>query len=111
METVIVMTSETLGRDDDDLGRRLMVKFLQQLAAMPDKPHVVAFYNGGVKLLGQSSTLLEALAALEAAGTELVACGTCVDHFGLRGRLALGRVSDMREIVSTMTAADKVITV
>ncbi len=108
---MVAVSGEGMGRGDDDLGRRLMAKFFAQLVALGDKPHVVAFYNAGVKLLVRESPVLEALRSLDHDGVELIACGTCVHHFGLGDRLAVGRVSDMREIVASMQAADKVITV
>jgi selenium metabolism protein YedF len=110
-QTMVVLSGETLGRGDDDLGRRLIVKFFAQIAALGDKPHIVAFYNAGVKLLVRGSPLLDALRSLDHDGVELIACGTCVEHFGIREQLAVGRVSDMREIVTSMQASHKVITV
>ena len=107
---MVTITGEGLGRGDDDLGRRLMIKFVGQLATLPEALHVVAFYNAGVRLLVAGSPVVDALQALERAGTDLIACGTCVDHFGLRDQLAVGRISDMREIVSAMQAALKLIT-
>ncbi len=75
-ESMVVVTGEGLGRGDDELGRRLMIKFFGQLATLGDKPHVVAFYNAGVKLLVHGSPVLDALHALERDGVELIACGT-----------------------------------
>ena len=109
--TMVVVTGETLGRGDEELGRRLMVKFVAQLMALGNEPHVVAFYNAGVKLLVRGSPVVDALRALDRNGVELIACGTCVEHFAIRDELAAGRVSDMREIVASMQAAEKVITV
>ncbi len=109
-ETMVVVAGEGLGRGDEELGRRLMIKFLGQLVAQGEKPHVVGFYNAGVKLLAHGSPVLDALGALEREGVELIACGTCVEHFALHGRLAIGRVTDMREIVASMQASAKVIT-
>mgnify|MGYP001767107845 CR=1 FL=1 len=111
MTTTILMTGETLGRGDDALGRRLATKLLHQLSTLPDKPHTIVFYNSAVRLLLEASPAHEALGALEREGVDLVACGTCVEHFGLNGQLGVGRVSDMREIATTMLAADKVVTV
>jgi selenium metabolism protein YedF len=109
-QTMVVVTAEGLGRGDEDLGRRLMIKFVGQLATLGDKPHVVAFYNAGVRLLVRGSPVLDALQSLDRDGVELIACGTCVEHFAIREHLAIGRVSDMREIVASMQASDKVIT-
>ncbi len=110
-ETLVLVTGEGLGRGDEELGRRLMVKFFAQLMSVGRRPHAVAFYNAGVKLLVQGSPITDALQALDRDGVELVACGTCVDHFGLRAHLAMGRVGDMREIVALMDGSDKVVTV
>ena len=109
-ETMVVVTAEGLGRGDEELGRRLMIKFIGQLVTLGDKPHVVAFYNAGVKLLVRGSPVVDAVRALDRDGVELLACGTCVAHFGIHDDLAVGRVSDMREIVASMQAAGKVIT-
>ncbi len=109
-QTMVVIVAESVGRGDEDLGRRLMIKLFGQLATLPGKPHVIAFYNAGVKLLARDSPIADVLGALDAQGVDLVACGTCVDHFALRDRLAFGRISDMREIVSAMLESDKVIT-
>jgi intracellular sulfur oxidation DsrE/DsrF family protein len=111
MSRTFVITSDGLGRGDDGLGRRLMMKFVQQLAALTPRPDVVAFYNAGVNLLLPSAPEADALKALEADGVDLVACGTCLEHYGTRSAIVVGRVSDMREIVATMAASEKVVVV
>ena len=111
MSTMFVIASDGLGRGDDGLGRRLMVKFVQQLQVMNPHPSAVAFYNAGVTLLVPSSPVADALKALEAEGVDLMACGTCLDHYRIRNVIAAGRVSDMREIVTTMTASENLVVV
>src|SRR5512138_1757348 len=105
MRHLLLVTSDTMGRGSDELGARLIVKFFQQLPGVPDRPDGIIFYNGGVRLLGPASVALPALRQLEEAGVELLACGTCVEHFGLRGQTAAGRVTDMREIAASLTSA------
>jgi selenium metabolism protein YedF len=111
MTTTIIINHETLGHGSDDLGQLLMGNFLRKLWASPDKPQTIAFYNTGVKLLVAGSAVADALDGLAQAGVELIACGTCVRHFGLEDRLATGRISDMQEIVGKLIASEKVITV
>ena len=108
---VWIVNGDVLGHGDDELGRRLMGKFVLQLSTQSPKPDVIAFYNTGVKLLADPSPYLDGFRTLEAAGTDLIACGTCVDHFRLRDNLGAGRISDMSEIVATALKASKVITV
>jgi len=111
MKTVLVIHSEFMGRGDDKLGSVLAEKFLLTLADMPEKPAIVVFYNSGVKLMCEGSPVLEPLRSLQAAGVELLACGTCLDYYDLAAHIAVGRGSNMREIVGAMLTADKVITI
>ena len=111
MKTVLIINSEGMGRGDEALGGVLIHKFLLTLAEMPDKPGIVAFYNSGVKLICEGSAVLEPLKALQAAEVDLLACGTCLDHYELRSHVAVGRASNMREITGAMLVADKVITI
>lgn len=111
MRHVIVINSDGMGKGSDELGGRLIAKFVHQLTGITPHPDAILFYNGGVRLLAPQSALLPALQQLERAGVEIVLCGTCVQHFGLTGRTGAGRVSDMREIAATMMAAERVVTV
>jgi len=111
IHTTVMITGDTLGRGDDELGRKLMSKFVRQLSLADTRPDVVVFYNTAVRLLAAGSPHLEAFRLLEDAGVELVACGTCVEFFDLSERMAAGRVSDMREIAATMLASERVVTV
>lgn len=110
-ETVVVVSGDTLGRGSDELGRQLIGKFILQLATQSPRPHAVVFYNSGVKLLTDSSACLEGVRTLEHDGVEILACGTCAGHFEVTDRIAVGRITDMREIVATIIAAAKTVTV
>jgi len=65
--------------------------------------------NSGVKLVVQGSELLDDLRALEKESVEVLACGTCLGHFGLKEAVEVGRVSNMYEITLTLMKATKVI--
>ena len=110
-DTLYIINTDTFGRGDDELGRQLMAKFVLQLSQQTPKPHAIAFYNAGVKLLTHTSACVDGFKALEHDGVDLIACGTCVDFFKLRDEIRVGRVSDMRDIVATMNASATVITV
>jgi len=110
-QTLYIINSDSFGRGDEDLGRQLMAKFVLQLSQQTPKPDAVVFYNAGVKLLTAQSPCLEGFRVLDHDGVDLVACGTCVDFFKLRDQIAIGHVSDMRDIVARMNAATTVVTV
>lgn len=109
--TVVAVHAETMGRGDDALGAKLMGSFLRTLATVEPKPDAIVFYNAAVKLLAPGSPHLEALQALHAAGVDLLACVTCLEFYALTERLAVGAVSNMREICQRELGASKVITV
>jgi intracellular sulfur oxidation DsrE/DsrF family protein len=71
---------------------------------------MIILYNSGVKLLAKEKGLLDALSGLEEKGVEIIACGTCLDYYDLRGSISIGRISNMEEIVTMMMKASKVIT-
>ena len=102
---VVVLSSNQMGQGDEALGTLLMKGFVYALAQQDELPETVLLYNGGAKLSCEGSDSLEDLKALEALGTEVLTCGTCLNHYGLGGKLAVGGVTNMYEIAERMTGA------
>ena len=46
---------------------------------------------------------------LESQGVEILTCGTCLNHYGLSEKLAVGSVTNMYQIAQILTEAGKVI--
>ena len=46
---------------------------------------------------------------LTAQGVEIISCGTCLNFYGIKEKLAVGEVSNMYDIVEHQRAADLVI--
>lgn len=107
--TVVFVTAETLGSGDDQLGRLLLKNFLITLLDLEQAPDALFFVNAGVRLACQGSEVLEALDQLACRGTDVAACGLCLEFFGLKEQLAAGRATNMFDIVSTLSAAGRVI--
>lgn len=107
---VVTIHAETMGRGDDLLGSKLMGSFLRTLSTVEGRPDAIVFYNAAVRLVAPSSPHLEALRALDAAGVDLLACVTCLEYDSLTDQLAVGTVSNMREIVQRTLGASKVVT-
>lgn len=111
MKFAIVINNESMGKGDDELGKKLMGAFLRKLWVQTELPDMIVFYNSGVKLISSSSTVLDVLHGLYEKGVDIIACGTCLDHFDLGNDVKVGRRSDMVEIVSVITGYDKVVTI
>ena len=72
-------------------------------------PKTMLFYNGGATLTTEGSDSLEDLKSLEAQGVEIMTCGTCLDYYGLKDKLAVGTVTNMYSIVETMAKAGRIV--
>jgi len=104
---VIVISANTMGRGNDELGYVLIRAFLHTVCLQKEKPDVMIFYNTGVKLTVQGSEVLEDLKQLESEGVQLLVCGTCLNYFEIKDKLAAGTVSNMYDIVETMSRAGR----
>ncbi len=109
MATVVVLNQAQMGSGDETLGRKILATCLRKLHAFPDLDAIV-LYNAGVQLAKVDSFVARELELLHDDGVDILACGTCVEHFDLVGKLIIEKPSSMDEILATMRAADKVIT-
>ncbi|MDO4326936.1 MAG: sulfurtransferase-like selenium metabolism protein YedF [bacterium] len=106
---VVVISSGEMGNGDDALGKLLMKGFLFALTQQDALPQTILFYNGGAKWTCEGSDALEDLKSMEAQGVEILTCGTCLNHYGLGDKLAVGGVTNMYEIAEKMTSAKLIV--
>lgn len=108
---VLVLPSDSMGRGDEKLGQLLIRTFLQTLGQAESIPSTIVCFNAGVKLTAAGAPTVEPLQALVDAGAELLVCGTCLDYYELKEKVAVGEVSNMLAIVETLTTGDRVLSV
>ena len=106
---LVYIDSAKMGCGDEKLGRILMKAFLKTLPELESLPQTIIFLNDGVFLTTSDSPELETLKNLEAAGCNILVCGTCLDFYNLKDKLEIGQVSNMFEIASLLTGPDKVV--
>lgn len=107
--TVVVLSSSTMGTGDEELGAVLMKGFLYALSQQDELPATILMYNGGAKIPCGESPSVEDLRSLEAQGVEILTCGTCLNHYGLTEQLQVGEVTNMYVIAEKMTQADLIV--
>jgi selenium metabolism protein YedF len=107
--TVVLVAGEQMGNGDDQLGRILLKNFFFTLAENDTAPDLLLFVNGGAKLTVTGSEVIEALEKLAALGSDIATCGLCLEFFGLKETLAIGRVTNMLEITTALQTAGRVI--
>jgi selenium metabolism protein YedF len=94
----VFIASAAIGSGNEELGALLIKGFLSTLLETSPLPERIIFMNGGVKLATEGSASLDKLALLAERGVEILSCGTCLDFYKLKDKLAVGRVSNMFEI-------------
>jgi selenium metabolism protein YedF len=106
---VVIVSSETMGRGEEELGSILMRTFFHTLGEVAPMPDMIIFVNSGVKLVVENSPVLEDLQALTGQGVHILACGTCLGYYELMEKVAVGEVSNMYTIAETLLGAGKVV--
>ncbi len=105
----VVLSSDVMGQGEEKLGKALMKAFVFALTKQDALPETILCYNKGAYLSCQDADTLEDLKALEAEGVAIYTCGTCLDYYGIKDKLAVGSVTNMYEIVEKMQTAKKLI--
>lgn len=108
-DMVIFVGSDKMGLGSDELGEVLIKGYFYALTECEPYPKSILFVNSGVNLTIEGSAVLENLRKLESMGVEILSCGTCLDYYNIKDKLAVGGVSNMYTIVETMNNAKKVI--
>lgn len=108
-DTIVVINSNLMGSGNDALGKVLMKGFIFAITQLDKLPTKMIFYNGGATLTVEGSDSLEDLKKLEAEGVEIMTCGTCLDYYQVKDKLAVGSITNMYSIVENMAKAGKVI--
>lgn len=106
---VVVLSANVMGGGEEKLGKALMKAFVFALTKQDMLPETVMCYNSGAYLTCEGSDSLEDFQALEAEGVNIMTCGTCLDFYGIKEKLAVGTVTNMYDIVETMENAKSVI--
>lgn len=106
---VFFIDSDSMGRGSEELGSILIRAFLHTLGEADIKPAKIILVNSGVKLACEGSLVLDDLQAISSQGVEVLACGTCLNYFGLKDKLVAGRVSNMYEILNSLATAGRTV--
>ncbi|TWI76799.1 selenium metabolism protein YedF [Desulfobotulus alkaliphilus] len=106
---LVMLTTDRIGEGDAVLGAALMKNFILTLKELGEDLWRLVCLNGGVRLALKDSPVLPALRELEDEGVDVLVCGTCLEHYGLTEKKAVGSTTNMLDIVTGCGVADKVI--
>jgi len=89
---VVLLTSDKFGQGDPVLGETVLETFFTLLKQQDVLPTAVFCMNSGVKALTSASLASVHLAELADRGVQVLACRTCVDHYGVEANLVAGAI-------------------
>jgi selenium metabolism protein YedF len=107
---VFVLNHNGMGSGSEELGRVLLQACIFTLKDISPLPSVILCYNAGVLVAAEGAPTVPALVDLVSRGVKLLLCGTCVDYYELKGKIAVGTISNMYEILQRVSTSEKVIT-
>jgi len=108
---VIFFSKDRIGEGSEELGHALVGAMLNTLKSTDRLPKKIIFMNSGINLVLNGSLFLPQLGEFAEKGVDLIVCGTCLDYFGKMDELAVGRVSNMLDILEILMKSPKVLNV
>ncbi len=106
---VIAISSDRMGSGDQQLGDLLMTNFIKAIKDLDILPGKILFYNRGVMLGKDDSSVIGDLKELEKMGVRLLLCATCIEYYSLNDQINVGTLSNMYEITQSMASATNVV--
>lgn len=101
-EYVVAINSDKMGTGDEAFGTTLLENFIYALTEQDRIPKMLVMYNSGVRLVTENEKTVKDLKTLQEKGTEILACGLCLDFYGLKEKLRVGSATNMYRIVEIM---------
>lgn len=108
-KTLILLGTDSLGKGNAELGRKIVLSFLKTVQEMGGELWRLVLLNGGVKLAVEGSEVLPQLQELARSGVGIQVCGSCLETFGLLEKKGVGDTANMLDMVTAMQLAEKVI--
>ncbi|MBI2810353.1 MAG: sulfurtransferase-like selenium metabolism protein YedF [Candidatus Melainabacteria bacterium] len=106
---VVFLGKDKFGDGDPEFSTTLLNMFLQTMFESGQRPRALLMANTGVRLMTPDSPALKVLNDFKEAGCDVLACGLCVEFYGLKGKIPVEQITNMFAICEYIFAADKVI--
>ncbi|TJX13572.1 sulfurtransferase-like selenium metabolism protein YedF [Tissierella creatinini] len=107
-KSTIAIGSDKMGSGGEELGKILIKSFIYTVKETEPYPENIVFYNSGVNLTCEGSPVLDDLKALSENGVDIQSCGTCLDYYNIKDKLAVGGISNMYTIYEKMKKANTI---
>lgn len=105
-EKTLFIKSNKVG--DGELGTILMKGFLSAISQQKEIPKSLIFVNDAILLTtsGQDDEIIEIIKTIEAKGSKVYSCGTCLDFFNKRDDLKVGVAGNAMDTAKMLLTED-----
>ncbi len=110
LNMLVLVTDDGVGDKSGKLANSLMQQLIKGLAAKDPLPNVIVFLNRAVFLTAQNSPLLGVLRELESKGVLVLSNSSCLQHYQLMEKLAVGGPTNIYHVAELMKLAKNTIT-
>lgn len=108
--TIVMLSKNSFGEGDADFSESLLNVFLQTMYDAGHRPRAILMANSGVRLMDPKGSALPVLKSFHDAGCEVMACGLCLDYYGLKESVPSDQVTNMFTICEYLLTADRIVT-
>ncbi len=98
----VVIGSDEMGTGNNEFGKQLLEGFIYSLTEQDVLPKILICYNSAVNLTTVNQKTVDDLKTLEENGCEVLSCGLCLDFYGLKEKLKVGKITNMYRITEIM---------
>ena len=106
----VLIRADAIGKGDSELGKVLVLKYLNALVRRTEKPQTLIFMNSGVHLLHQGTSTAVAVERLQECGVQILADLTAVEYYRLNLQDVVGEIVSNDVIVEILCKATNVLT-
>jgi selenium metabolism protein YedF len=106
---LLYLNSDVLGTGDKELGEKLLISFLKQTLSSSLKIDTIFCVNSAAKLTTINKKAIELFKQFQEQGTIISTCGSCLEYYKLKDKLAIGDIGSMNLLVQLMANAKKII--
>ncbi len=110
LNMLVLVTDDGLGDKSSKIAGSLLQQLIKGLAAKEPLPNAMVFLNRAVFLTAQSSPLLSVLRELESQGVLILSNCTCLEHYQLMEKLAVGGLTNSYHVAELIKLAKNTIT-
>ncbi len=110
LNLVVTLTDDAIGQRGDGIGQRLLLQIVRGLASKEPFPNALLFLNRAVYLTTENSPLLNVLRDLEAKGVIILSNSSCLAHYQLMEKLAVGGLTNSYHVAELLKLAKRTIT-